>query len=161
MRTIGIGLHFEDLPVGERFRTCARTLTEADLVAFIGFSWLTEEVFTNLEHRQGMALPPRVVPGAMVYAVAEGLLTPAMQGTGLAFLHAALDVRAPACVGDTLHVEAQVIESRLTSKGDRGLVRTENRVLNQRGETILIYTPLRLLRRRGTAVQPQGQEPPT
>lgn len=150
MRTIGIGLHYEDLPVGERFRTCGRTVTEADLVAFVGFSWLTEEVFTNLSRREGMALPPRVVPGAMVYVIAEGLLTPAMQGTGLAFLHAELDVRAPTCVGDTLHVEVEVIESRLSSRGDRGLVRTENRVLNQRAETVLVYKPLRLLRRRGT-----------
>lgn len=158
MRTIGIGLHFEDLPVGERFRTCGRTITEADLVAFVGFSWLTEEVFTNLSRREGMALPAHVVPGAMVYAIAEGLLTPAMQGTGLAFLHAELDVRAPACVGDTLHVEVEVIESRPASRGGRGLVRTENLVRNQRAETVLIYKPMRLLRRRGVGPMPPDME---
>jgi len=83
--------------------------------------------------------------------MAEGLLTPAIQHVGLAFLHADLDVKGPSCVGDTLHVEVEITEARLTSKGDRGLVRAINRVVNQRGEAVLIYKPLRLVRRR-TAV---------
>ena len=88
------------------------------------------------------------MPGALVYAFAEGLLLPTMQDTGLAFLGATLDVRRPTLVGDTIHVEGEVIEHRLTSKGDRGLVRFANKVLNQNGEVVLEYTPLRLLKRR-------------
>jgi acyl dehydratase len=148
VKTIGIGFHYEDLSLGMAFRTAGRTITETDLVTFTNFSWLTEEVFTNTAEREGMALPPRVVPGAMVYAMAEGLMLPAIQNVGLAFLHAELDAKAPACVGDTLHVEVRITELRPTSKGDRGLVRAENRVLNQRGQTVMIYTPLRLVRRR-------------
>jgi len=150
MKTIGIGFHFEELAVGDRFRTVGRTITEADLVAFINFSWLTEEIFTNTAERGSVALPPRVVPGAMVYAMAEGLMLPAIQNTGLAFLHAEMDVKGPSCVGDTLHVEVEITEARLTSKGDRGLVRATNRVVNQRGDTVLIYTPLRLVKRRAS-----------
>jgi acyl dehydratase len=71
-----------------------------------------------------------------------------MQGTGLAFLTAQVDVKAPTCVGDTIHLECEVSELRPTSKSDRGLVRTTNHIINQRGETVMIYTPLRLLRRR-------------
>jgi acyl dehydratase len=67
---------------------------------------------------------------------------------GLAFLGATLEVKAPTRVGDTIHVEAEVIEHRLTSKGDRGLVRFHNRVVNQRGEIVLEYNPLRLLKRK-------------
>ncbi|MGQ0700283.1 MAG: FAS1-like dehydratase domain-containing protein [Panacagrimonas sp.] len=148
MKTIGIGFFYEDLHLGMCFRTVGRTVTETDLVNFTSFSWLTEEVFTNTAEREGMALPPRVIPGAMVYSMAEGLLLPAIQNVGLAFLGMTLDVRGPTCVGDTLHVEVRVDEMRLTAKGDRGLVRTENRVVNQRGQTVLVYTPLRMLRRR-------------
>ena len=90
----------------------------------------------------------RAVPGALVYSFAEGLLLPTMQDTGLAFLNATLDVKGPTLVGDTIHVEAEVIEHRLTSKGDRGLVRFANKVLNQRGETVLEYNPLRMLKRK-------------
>ena len=80
------------------------------------------------------AIKGRPVPGALVYAFAEGLLLPTMQDTGLAFLNATLDVKGPTVVGDTIHVEAEVVEARLTSKGDRGLVRFANKVVNQDGQ---------------------------
>jgi len=88
------------------------------------------------------------VPGALVYSFAEGLLLPSMQDTGLAFLNATVDIKGPTFVGDTIHVESEVLEARLTSKGDRGLVRFANRVLNQRGEAVLEYNPLRMLKRK-------------
>ena len=68
--------------------------------------------------------------------------------TGLAFLGAELDIKGPTRIGDTIHVECEVTESRLTSKGDRGLVRTSNKVVNQKGDTVLAYNPLRMLKRR-------------
>ena len=71
-----------------------------------------------------------------------------MQDTGLAFLNATLDVKAPTLVGDTIHVEGEVTELRLASRGDRGLARFANRVINQRGESVLEYNPLRLLKRK-------------
>jgi acyl dehydratase len=143
---VGRGFHFEDLAVGFRFRTHRRTITEADLSHFVNLTWLTEELFAVADD-SGRAIKGRPVPAALVYSFAEGLLLPTMQDTGLAFLNATLDVKAPTFVGDTIHVEGEVVEHRLTSKGDRGLVRFANRVLNQRAETVLEYNPLRLLRR--------------
>jgi acyl dehydratase len=143
VRLVGRGLAFEDLKVGMQFRTHRRSIMEADLAAFINLSWLTEELFAVEEENK-----KRLVPGALVYSFAEGLLLPTMQDTGLAFLNATLDVKAPTVVGDTIHVEAEVIEHRLASKGDRGLVRFANKVLNQRGEVVLEYNPLRLLKKK-------------
>lgn len=145
---LGMGRFWDDLSVGDRFRTVGRTLTETDLVNFVNLSWLTEELFTNTEDRKNMAIAGRVVPAALVYACAEGLLLPMMQGTGLAFLSTTLDVKGPAFVGDTIHVECRVSEARETSKGNRGLVRTENQVINQKGETVLAYNPLRMMKGR-------------
>jgi len=144
---VGRGFCFEDLEVGFRFRTHRRTLAEADLAAFVNLTWLTEELFT-VEDDAARAIKGRAVPGALVYSFAEGLLLPTMQDTGLAFLNATLDVKGPTVVGDTIHVEAEVTEHRLTSRGDRGLVRTANKVINQRGEVVLEYNPLRMLKRR-------------
>jgi len=143
MKVVGRGFAFEDLKVGMRFRTHRRTITEADLAAFVNLSWLTEELFAVEEESR-----KRLVPGALVYSFAEGLLLPTMQDTGLAFLQATLDVKAPTLVGDTIHVECEVIEHRLASKGDRGLVRFSNRVTNQRNEVVLEYNPLRLLKKK-------------
>lgn len=147
MHTVGRGFSFEDLKLGFRFRTHRRTISEADLCAFVNLTWLTEELFA-VEDDSNRAIKGRPVPGALVYSFAEGLLLPTMQDTGLAFLNATLDVKAPTFVGDTLHVECEVTEHRLASKGDRGLVRFANKVVNQRGETVLAYNPLRLLKRK-------------
>src|SRR5256885_10295654 len=148
---VGRGFCFEDLRVGFRFRTHRRTIAESDLANFVNLSWLTEELFAVQEGEMSdasRAIKGRAVPAALVYAFAEGLLLPTMQDTGLAFLNATLDVKGPTLVGDTIHVEAEVIEHRLTSKGDRGLVRFANQVLNHPGETVLEYNPLRLLKRK-------------
>jgi acyl dehydratase len=143
MMIVGRGFAFEDLKVGMRFRTHRRTILEADLAAFVNLTGLTEELFAVVD-----ATRQRLVPGALVYSFAEGLLLPTMQDTGLAFLNASLDVKAPTTVGDTIHVECEVTEHRLASKGDRGLVRFSNRVINQRNEIVLEYSPLRLLKRK-------------
>ena len=143
MKIVGRGFAFEDLEVGMRFRTHRRTILEADLAAFVNLAWLTEELFAVEEQTR-----KRLVPGALVYSFAEGLLLPTMQDTGLAFLNATLDVKAPTVVGDTIHVECEVIEHRPAAKGERGLVRFANKVVNQRGETVLEYNPLRLLKKK-------------
>ena len=145
---VGRGFYFEDLRTGFRFRTHRRTITESDLASFVNLTWLTEELFAVTDGREGMAIQGRPVPGALVYSFSEGLLLPTMQDTGLAFLNAELDVKAPTFVGDTIHVESEVTEHRPTSKGNRGLVRFANRVVNQRGETVIEYNPLRMLKRK-------------
>ena len=144
---VGRGFCYEDLKVGFRFRTHRRTIAESDVSSFVNLTWLTEELFVVDDDTQ-RAIKGRAVPGALVYSFAEGLLLPTMQDTGLAFLGATLDIKGPTVVGDTIHVESEVMEARLTSKGDRGLVRFANKVVNQRGEAVLEYNPLRLLKRK-------------
>jgi hypothetical protein len=148
---VGRGYCYEDLKPGFRFRTHRRTISESDVANFINLTWLTEELFAVVEKPgddSQRAIKGRPVPGALVYSFAEGLLLPTMQDTGLAFLNATIDIKGPTAVGDTIHVEAEVTECRLTSKGDRGLVRFANQVVNQRGEPVLEYNPLRMLKRK-------------
>ena len=145
---LGNGIVWDELAAGQWFHTAARTITEADLSSFCNLTWLTEELFTNAVEREDMAIRGRVVPAALVYAFAEGLLTPFMQGTGLAFLETNLTVKVPTFVGDTIHVECEICELKPTSKPDRGLVRTTNHIVTQRSDVTITYTPLRLLKRR-------------
>src|SRR5579862_2492686 len=148
---VGRGYCYEDLKVGFRFRTHRRTISESDVARFVNLTWLTEELFAVVEKPgddSSRAIKARPVPGALVYSFAEGLLLPTMQDTGLAFLNATLDIKGPTSVGDTIHVESEVVEARLTSQGDRGLVRFANKVINQRGEAVLEYDPLRMLKRK-------------
>ena len=48
MRTVGIGFYWNDLKVGDRFRTLNRTITESDIVNFIGVTGMLETLFTDL-----------------------------------------------------------------------------------------------------------------
>ena len=143
MKIVGRGFTYDELEVGFRFRTHRRTIQEADLAAFVNVTWLTEELFAV-----AAADGRRLVPGALVYSFAEGLLLPTMQDTGLAFLNATIDIKGPTLVGDTIHVECEVAERRVASKGERGLVRFRNQVKNQRDEVVLEYNPLRLLKKK-------------
>jgi acyl dehydratase len=152
MTLLGEGFRWNDLSVGQQFRTFGRTITETDIVNFISCAGMLESLFVDKEYRaQHSAIPGRPAPAALVYALAEGLVLNATgQGTGLAFLHMELNVEGPVLEGDTIHVEIEVIEVRAASKGGRGLVRTRNRIVNQRGEAVIVYTPLRLMEGRTT-----------
>jgi acyl dehydratase len=151
METVGLGFHFEDLPVGRSFRTIGRTVTEADITGFVNCTGMVEVLFTNLEFlRAESDIKQRLAPAALTYCFAEGLLVQAtMQHTGFAFLHMELDVKAPVFAGDTIHVECEVVEARLTrNRPGRGLVRTFNTVMKQDGSIALTYNPLRMIKCR-------------
>jgi acyl dehydratase len=142
------GFYWDELQIGDSFSTQKRTITETDLVTFCNLNWFTEDLFVDLSNREALAISGRVVPGALVYSFAEGLIVPSIQNTGLAFLETSMSVKGPTFVGDTLHVEVEVIELKSTSKPERGLIRTRNRVFNQKGIVTLEYNPLRLLKRK-------------
>lgn len=142
------GLFFEDLELGTRWHSAGRTIFESDLAGYVNLTWFTEELFTNMHDRAGFAIKGRPVPAIMVMSFAEGLVLSSMDRTGLAFLHVEMDVKGPSQVGDTLYVHCEVIEAKMTSSGDKGLVRTRNTVTNQVGEVVLVYQPLRLVKCR-------------
>jgi acyl dehydratase len=151
METVGFGLYFEDLPVGRQFQTIGRTVTEADITNFVNCTGMVEVLFTNTEFLAHESdIKGRPAPGALVYAFAEGLLVQStMQHTGFAFLHMELNVEKPVFAGDTIHVECEVVEARLSrNRPGRGLVRTRNQVVKQDGSVALTYTPLRMMKCR-------------
>ena len=146
---LGLGLTFDDFALGRRFGTLGRTISDVEITMFVTLTGMTEELFTNQEYAQAKSLiAGRLAPGALVYAVAEGLVIQAsLQRSGLAFLDAEVKVLGPTIAGDTVHVDVEVIEARTTRHADRGLVRTFNRVINQRGDIVMTYNPLRMIKR--------------
>ncbi|HEY4852145.1 MAG TPA: MaoC family dehydratase N-terminal domain-containing protein [Streptosporangiaceae bacterium] len=150
------GQTWEEMTVGSVFRTASRTITETDLVNFITWGGFTEALFLDASHAAAGGYTGRLVPGAMIYCLGEGLVlqTNVLNGTGLAFMSMDLTIKRPAYVGDTIHVVVEVVEARQASTGQRGVVTTSNTIRNQRGEDVLVYTPVRLIRGRdylGTA----------
>jgi acyl dehydratase len=147
MEYVGLGLRWNDLTVGQKFRTINRTITEADLVNFINATGMVEMIFTDATYAgQGAIQGSRPVPGALCYCFSEGLLVQStMQHTGLAMLETTLKILGPTNVNDTIHVEVEVLSVRPTSKGNRGIVKTLNSIVNQNGETVATYEATRMM----------------
>ena len=145
------GRYFEEFEVGRIDTTMGRTITETDLVNFIGISGMFEELFINREYAENQSIfRRRLVPGALTYAIQEGLSVQLglIHQTGLAFLGLELRIPAPTCVGDTIHVEIEVIEKRETRQPDRGVVTFRHTVKNQRDETVMVADIKRMILRR-------------
>jgi acyl dehydratase len=142
---LGQGYVWQDLTVGQRLRTFARTVTETDLVNFIGVTGMLEAIFIE-DGYEGAAMAGRPVPGALTYALIEGFILQTMiQGTGLAMLELHQKILAPVLVGDTIEAQIEVTGIRPTSKSGRAVVDSRIDVFNQRGVLVMTYTATRLL----------------
>lgn len=142
---LGQGFVWQDLTVGQRLRTFARTVTETDLVNFIGVTGMLEAIFIE-EGYEGAAMAGRPVPGALTYALIEGFILQTMiQGTGLAMLELHQKILAPVCVGDTIEAQIEVTGIKPTSRSGRAVVDSRIDVFNQRGVLVMTYTAKRLL----------------
>ena len=150
------GLYFEDLEVGDTATTMSRTITETDIVNFMGLSGVFEELHMSLEYiKKNSIFGARVSPGPLTFIVAEGLAIQLglIHHTGMALLgidH--MTWPAPAFCNDTITVTMEVISKRETSKADRGVVIFKHIVRKQTGETVLEMDKVRLIRRRPAAV---------
>ncbi|WP_433472319.1 MaoC family dehydratase [Spirillospora sp. CA-142024] len=147
------GMTWEDMKEGAAFRTAARTVTETDLMSFVHLGGFNEPLFYDARHASEGGYTGRLLPGALVYVLAEGLIlqTNVLHGTGLAFMHMEFSVKRPTYVGDTLHVVVEITGSRPSSKPGRGVVSSRCGVINQRGEEVAVFTPVRLIRGRDFA----------
>ena len=146
---LGQGYFWQDMAVGQRFETFARTITETDLVNFISCTGMLEAIFIEADY-QGGAIQGRPVPGALTYTLIEGLILQTMiQGTGLAMLELTQKILAPVVVGDTVHALVEVTGVKPTSKNNRAVVDSTITVLNQRDQVVMTYTAKRLLAGRG------------
>ena len=147
---MGQGLTWEEMTAGSSFRTAARTVTEPDLVTFVNLGGFNEPLFYDASHAAAGGYTGRLVPGALVYVLAEGLIlqTNVLHGTGLAFMRMEYSVKAPTYVGDTLHVVVTTVESRASSRSGRGVVTTRCAIINQHGTEVAEFTAVRLIRGR-------------
>ena len=144
-------LHYEDVEVGFRFETAARTVTEADLVLFAGLSGDFNPLHSDAVFAEASIYGERIAQGVLTLALTTGL----RQRTGLfdGTLMGLLEVRSwrflkPVVIGDTIRAVNEVIELRETSRPDSGVMTQRVDVLNQRGETVQQGELVALLRRR-------------
>jgi len=141
---MGRGPYWQDLKPGIVGRTLRRTVTETDLVNFIGVTGMLEAIFIDPNY-PGAAIPGRLVPAALTQCLIEGLLFQSViQGVGLALLEVHLKAHAPVRVGDSVWATLDITDIKPTSKSNRAVVASEVKVYNQNEELVLSYTVKRM-----------------
>jgi acyl dehydratase len=148
-------LHYEDLDVGQRWRTGGRTVTEADIVAFAGVSGDFNPIHVDAEHATTTRFGERIAHGALVLAIATGLRQQqnVFRGTLTAWLGMReWRFRAPVRIGDTIHVVTEIKERRETRDADAGLVVQAVEVRNQRDEVVAAGEFVTLMARRSATL---------
>jgi len=142
---LGRGAYWQGLEVGGKGKTFRRTITEADLVAFISATGMLEVLFVDTTYAGG-AVSGRLVPAALTYGFIEGMIfQTAIQGVGLALLEVHMKAVAPVRVGDTIWAVIETLDVRPTSKGNRAIVKSGVTVYNQQDEVVLTYEVTRML----------------
>jgi acyl dehydratase len=141
--------YFEDFEVGQVHTTMGRTLAEADVMTFVGFTGIFEQIFINAEYaREQTIFGRRVVPGLCILVVVEGLyVLTGHTHPGKAFLGLdELKINTPVACGDTIHAEVTVESVRPSSKHEgHGVMALRHHVLNQDGVEVMSYKTVRLM----------------
>lgn len=144
--------YFERLSVGETRTTQGRTITGADVANFAGVSGDFNELHTNGEAMAESQFGERIAHGALVFSVMTGLLwqsrSPEERDALVAFYGVdRLRFVAPVLVGETIHVELEVLEKERRDHPEAtGLVRYEATVVNQDGDAACSCELLTLVR---------------
>lgn len=144
-------LHLEDLKVGDRFESGGYTLTEADIIGF-ALKYDPQPFHIDAEAAKKTQYEGLIASGFQTLALgfrvlyATGWLTSAnLGGIGIDDLRWLKPVRP----GDTLRTTTtvkEIIPSR--SKPDRGVLKHDVIVTNQRGETVLTAIFIIVAKRR-------------
>jgi len=143
-------MFFEDFEIGQSFTTKRRTITEADIVNFAGFSGDFNPLHMDEVFARSTPFGRRIAHGMAVLSISTGLgqSLGIFDGTIMAFLGLEWRFIKPVFIGDTIHGIQTVSEKRETSKPDRGIIIMEAKVVNQSGEVVQQGTRTVMIRKR-------------
>jgi len=148
--------YFEDYTMGERLTTPARTLTESDIVNFAGLTGDWHPLHTDREYAAKSEFGERIAHGMLTLSIGTALLYRlgphvSLPKSFIAF-YGMDQVRFihPCRIGDTLHCVWEVLD--LIEKDDeRGILVAKNRIVNQKGEDLVVYITRALVGRNPDA----------
>jgi len=127
------GLYFDEIEVGQEFESVARTVTEADVVAFAGLSGDYNPLHTDAEFAKKTPYGERIAHGLLGLSIASGLAARCgfIEGTALAFMGLDWKFKTPVLFGDTIRLHVVVLKMRAMRSMGGGIVTFQVRLLNQ------------------------------
>lgn len=133
-------MYFEDFEVGQSYTTPGRTVTEGDIVAFATLTGDFNSIHTDAEYAAKSNFGQRVAHGMLgaSYAVGLAVRTGILEGTVLAFREIKeWKFTQPIHIGDTIHVEIQVTQTKAFPRLGGGMVTLSLDVLTQEAVSVM------------------------
>ena len=132
------GLYFDEFVIGDVAVSPTRTITEADIVLFAGLSGDYNEIHTSETYSSTQHFGKRISHGLLGLSVASGLAFQMgfLIGTVDVFRGLEWEFTAPIFAGDTIRVEAEVMEAKPFPRLHNGRVVFKVTVKNQRDEVV-------------------------
>lgn len=140
----GRAYYVEDVPLGAGGESEARTVTEADIVAFAGLTGDYNPQYVDAEFAKKSQFGERIAHGMLIFGITNGFRNVASgiyqapdskiaghPGDSITF-------PAPVRIGDTLHYRYKILASRVSkSKPELGIITYGVQTINQRNEVIM------------------------
>jgi acyl dehydratase len=127
------GLYFEEFIVGDKAASTTRTVTESDIVTFAGLSGDYNELHTSETFSGKTLFGKRIAHGLLGLSIASGLAFQMgfLIGTADAFRSLEWEFSLPIFIGDTVHLDAEVTETKPFPRLGNGRVVFKVSLVNQ------------------------------
>jgi len=130
-------LYFDDLEIGQEWISSGRTVTEADIVHFAGFSGDFNPIHIDAEFAKTTPFRKPIAHGFAVFSMGSGLGVMTPQIRTIAMLRVtSWQFILPVFAGDTIKMKSRVVEKTLRGRGKRGEVIWHRSIMNQEGKSV-------------------------
>jgi 3-hydroxybutyryl-CoA dehydratase len=130
-------LFYDDLEVAKVWESPGRTVTEADIVTFAGFSGDFNPIHVNQHFASQTPFRRVIVHGFGVFSIASGLGLSAPPARTIALVGVRTwKFALPVYPGDTIYVKSWVVEKSIKGRGKRGEVVWHRSIVNQDGKIV-------------------------
>jgi len=136
-----MGKFFEEFAVGDQYITPERVITAEDIKAFADLTEDHNPIHVDAEFAARSIFGRCIAHGPMMVGITFGLLSKLdlLDGTVIALKGIEWSFDGPIKAGDAVHVQADVIETRLSERmPDRGAVTFKITIRNQNSDTVQI-----------------------
>ncbi|MBB5406355.1 acyl dehydratase [Paraburkholderia sp. HC6.4b] len=125
---------YDELELGQLFRSGGRTVTETDVVNFCALTGNWIEIHSNVQYASKTRFGKRLVQGSLTYAIVTGLI---QFGLGIQANYGIDNMRflAPVFIGDTIYAACEVIGKK--EKDEKyGVIKFLMKAINQDGVVV-------------------------
>ncbi len=107
----GMYLFFDDVEVGQQWRSLGRTVTETDVVTYAGLSGDFNPIHMDHEFAKTTVYRKPIAHGLLIWAISSGLGMQSPPMRTLAFVGVRdWQFKLPVYIGDTIHVKTKILE---------------------------------------------------